>query len=145
VNRMKSNKHEIKVFISHSNEDAGFAQEVRDLLVRRTNAHVFTTEDLSAGEKWEAKLRNELASTDVVVALLTPTSVDSSWVLHEIGAAWALQKRIIPVVSGRDVLKRIPLPLDSAHIIELKDVETAENADRFVDAFEENLTTAHPS
>jgi predicted nucleotide-binding protein len=61
-----------RVFISHSNVDAVFARHVRNLLVQRLNAQVFTTEDLSAGEKWQSKLRNELSSTDVVVALLTP-------------------------------------------------------------------------
>ncbi len=133
----------VKVFISHSNVDTIFARHVRNLLVQRVNAEVFTTEDLSAGEKWEPKLRNELSSTDVVVALLTPTSVGSSWVLHEIGAAWALKKPIIPVVTRRDVLNKMPVSLERAHIIELADVETPENADRFVDAFEESLAAAH--
>jgi len=133
----------VKVFISHSNVDMVFARHVRNLLVRRVNAQVFTTEDLSAGEKWEPKLRNELSSTDVVVTLLTPTSVDSSWVLHEIGAAWALEKPIIPVVTRRDVLNKMPVSLQGAHVIELTDVETRENADKFVDEFEESLAAAH--
>jgi nucleoside 2-deoxyribosyltransferase len=135
----------VKVFISHSNVDTVFARHVRNLLVQRVNAEVFTTEDLSAGEKWESKLRNELSSTDVVVALLTPTSVGSSWVLHEIGAAWALKKPIIPVVTRRDVLNRMPISLERSHIIELGDVETPEHADKFVDAFEESLAAAHLS
>jgi nucleoside 2-deoxyribosyltransferase len=120
-----------------------FARHVRNLLVHRVNAQVFTTEDLSAGEKWESKLRNELSSTDVVVALLSPRSVDSSWVLHEIGAAWALEKPIIPVVTRRDVLNKMPVSLDRARIIELTDVDTRENADKFVDGFEESLAAAH--
>lgn len=131
----------VKVFISHSDVDMVFARHVRNLLVQRLNAEVFTTEDLSAGEKWESKLRNELSSTDVVVALLTPASVGSSWVLHEIGAAWALKKPIIPVVTRRDVLNKMPVSLETSQIIELGDVETPENADKFVDAFE-SLTTA---
>jgi nucleoside 2-deoxyribosyltransferase len=104
---------------------------------------VFTTEELSAAEKWKPKLRNELSSADVVIALLTPSSVDNKWVLHEIGAAWALEKPIIPVVSRRDILNKMPLSLESAHIIELTDVETREHADKFVDAFEESLAAAH--
>jgi nucleoside 2-deoxyribosyltransferase len=138
-----SKRQPLKVFISHSNVDMVFARHVRNLLVQRVNAQVFTTEDLSAGEKWESKLRNELSSTDVVVALLTPHSVDSSWVLHEIGAAWALEKPIIPVVTRRDVLNKLPVSLEGAHIIELTDVETREHADKFVDAFEESLAAAH--
>jgi nucleoside 2-deoxyribosyltransferase len=135
-------RQQVKMFISHSNVDMVFARHVRNLLVQRVNAQVFTTEDLSAGEKWESKLRNELSSSDVVVALLTPHSVDSSWVMHEIGAAWALEKPIIPVVTRRDVLNKLPVSLEGAHIIELADVETPEHADKFVDAFEESLASA---
>jgi nucleoside 2-deoxyribosyltransferase len=133
----------IKVYISHAEVDMIFARHVRNLLVQRVNAQVFTTEDLSAGEKWQSKLRNELSSTDVVVALLTPNSVNNSWVLHEIGAAWALEKPIIPVVSRRDVLNEMPVSLERAHVIELTDVETREHADKFVGAFEESLAAAH--
>ncbi len=78
----------------------------------------------------------------MVVALLTPHSADDKWVLHEIGAAWALEKLIIPVVTRRDVLNKMPVSLERSHIIELADVETPENADKFVDAFEESLASA---
>jgi len=135
----------VKVFIVHSDMDMVFARKVRNLLVYRANAQVFTTEDLSAGEKWQSKLRNELSSADVVVALLTPNSVASSWVLQEIGAAWALKKPIIPVISRRDVLNNMPISLERALTIELADVETPENADKFVDAFEEGLAAANLS
>jgi nucleoside 2-deoxyribosyltransferase len=136
-------RQSVKVYISHSELDTVFARHVRNLLVQRVNAQVFTTEELSAAEKWKPKLRNELSSADVVIALLTPSSVDNKWVLHEIGAAWALEKPIIPVVSRRDILNKMPLSLESAHIIELTDVETREHADKFVDAFEESLAAAH--
>ena len=136
-------RHQIKVYISHSELDTGFARHVRNLLVQRVNAEVFTGEDLSAAEAWQSKLRNELSSTDVVVALLTPSSVDNKWVLHEIGAAWALGKPIIPVLTRRDVLNKMPVSLERSHIIELSDVETPENAEKFVAAFEESLAAAH--
>jgi nucleoside 2-deoxyribosyltransferase len=107
-------RQQVKVFISHSEVDSVFARHVRNLLVQRLNAQVFTTDDLSAAEKWEPKLRNELSAADVVVALLTPNSVESSWVLLEIGAAWALEKPIMPVVSRRDVLNKMPASLEGS-------------------------------
>ena len=133
----------VRVFVSHSNADLVFARKLGNLLSQRVNAQVFTTEDLSAGEKWETKLRHELASADVVLALLTPNSVDSSWVLHEIGAAWALGKPIISVITRRDVRNKMPVPLENTKAIELTDVESKENADRFVGAFEDSLGAAH--
>jgi hypothetical protein len=133
----------LRVFFSHSNVDTVFVRKLGSLLERRLNAHVFTAGDLSAGEKWETKLRNELAATDVFVALLTPSAVSSSWVLQELGAAWALKKPIIPVVTRRDVLNNMPIPLDGSNLIELADVESAASADKFVGAFEDSVAAAH--
>lgn len=130
----------VRVFLTHAPLDNVLARKVRRVLFQRTNAQVFTTEDLSAGEEWEKKLRKELSSADIVVALLTPKAVDSSWVLHEIGAAWALQKPIIPLITRRDVLNKMPVPLEGANAIELTDLETAENEDKFIDAFEAGIS-----
>lgn len=137
-------KHQrLKVFISHSIVDQVFARKMRNLLFFRADAQVFIAEDLSAGEKWETKLRNALSAADVVVALLSPNSVGDSWVLHEIGAAWALEKPIIPVVTRRDVLNKMPVPLERAKVIELADVESPENAEKFLGAFEKSMAAAH--
>ena len=147
MNEVKNSKrpHELRVFLSHSEfvDDVAFARKIRNLLVRRLNARVFTAEELSAGEKWEVKLRNELERADVVVALLTPSSVTSSWVLHEIGAAWALQKSIIPVITRRDVLSSMPVPLQGTRALEFKDVDSPERANEFVQGFEDTLAAAH--
>jgi nucleoside 2-deoxyribosyltransferase len=135
----------VKVYIIHSDVDLDFARRVRNLLFYRLNAQVCTTEEVQASEKWERKLRNELSSADVVLALLTPHSVDFSRVLHEIGAAWALGKLIIPVVTRRDVLNKLPASLERAPSIESSDVDTPENEAKFVAAFEESVTAAHLS
>src|ERR1700733_10721863 len=117
----------VKVYIIHSDVDLDFARQVKTLLFYRLNAQVGTTENVQASEKWERKLRHELSSADVVLALLTPHSVDFSRVLHEIGAAWALGKLIIPVVTRRDVLNKLPASLERAPSIESSDVDTPEN------------------
>jgi len=119
-----------------------FARHMRNLLVQQVEDEVSITEDIRDDEKWQSKLRNKLTSADVVVALLTPHSAEDSWVLHEIGAAWALEKPIIPVVTRRDVLNEMPVSLERFNIVQLADVETQEHADKFVDAFEESLASA---
>ncbi len=141
----RSRNSPVKVFIIHADADADFAGDVRRLLANRVNARVFTTEKKSATKAWLSRLRNELASSDVVVALLTPSSPKSRWVLQEIGAAWVLRKQIISVVARRDLLSKIPVALDKASSIELSDVRTTKNADKFVDAFEESLAAGQIS
>jgi nucleoside 2-deoxyribosyltransferase len=142
--RHANHDRQLRVFLSHSSADVAFARKLRNLLFERANAQVFTDEDLSAGEDWITKLRLELDVADVVVALLTPASVDSKWVLHEIGAAWALEKPIVSVITRRDLLNKMPAALNKrANVIELVDVESARNADRFVKAFEDSVAAAH--
>ena len=133
------------MFVIHSDLDVDFARDVRSLLTRRVNAEVFTTEDKRSTKLWLSRLRNELSSSDVVVALLTPNSVETSWVLQEMGAAWGLRKPIIPVVARRDLLNRIPVSLDRARSIELTDVISPKNAAKFLEAFEESLAASLPS
>jgi nucleoside 2-deoxyribosyltransferase len=120
-------------------------RKVRNLISQNFNAQVFATEDISTGEKWETKLRNELSTADVVVALLTPGSVASSWVLQEIGAAWALRKPIIPLVTRGDVLNNMPISLEPYQAIELAGVDKPEDVERFLSALDESLAAAHVS
>lgn len=131
------------VFISHSIVDREFARKVRNLLFFRANAQAFLTEDRSAFEKWESKLRSELSAADVVVAFLSPNSVEFSRVLYEIGAAWALRKPIILVVTRRDVSNKIPVSLEGTKVIELTDVESPENEEKFLAAFEKSFAAVH--
>ena len=137
-----SKRPPLKVFVIHSDLDVDFARDVRSLLTRRVNAEVFTTEEKRSTKLWLSRLRNELSSSDVVVALLTPNSVETSWVLQEMGAAWGLRKPIIPVVARGDLLNRIPVSLVRARSIELTDVITPKNAAKFLEAFEESLAAS---
>lgn len=141
--RHPKHQHRIKVFLSHDSVDMILGRKVRNLISQNFNAQVFTTEDLNAGEEWEAKLRNELSTADVVVALLTPSSVGSSWVLHEIGAAWALRKPIIPLVTRRDVLNSMPISLEPYQAIDLAGVEKPEDVERFLGALDKRLAMAN--
>ncbi len=133
----------LRIFLSHAASDTILAQKLRKLLSRRVSGRIFITEEISAGEDWQSRLRNELAGADVVLALLTPQSVDSNWLLHEIGAAWALEKPIVAVVTRGDLLNQVPLAGREAVVVELKGLDTPKTADRSVHDFERVLATSH--
>ena len=143
IRKFKENSP-IRVFVSHSAADAVLARQVRTLLSRRGNSRVFITDEVSAGEKWEARLRNELAEADIVIALLTPASVDSNWLLMEMGAAWGLRKLILPLVTTPAVLKRLPIALHGTTAVQL-DMNTPEGNEQFLEAFESTLATSQIS
>jgi hypothetical protein len=117
-------KQDLRIFLSYATADKEYAHRLRGLLSKRPNLRVFTTETLSAGEDWESKLKDELSQSDVFVVLLSLNSVDSKWVLHELGAAWALDKPIISVVTHPEVFFRIPMDLREAQSVEAEYLES---------------------
>jgi len=133
----------IRIFLSHSIGDIAHARKLRSLLAQRLNARVFTAEDLSAGEDWKSTLRGKLAEANAVVALLTPRSVHSGDVLHELGAAWALGKPLFAVITRREVLNSLPVSVQSAELAELDDLQNDEAADRFLNRLEDLMESAH--
>lgn len=113
-------KQTFHVFLSYAAADSPYARKLENLLSRRPDVTVFTTETLSAGEDWESRLREELSKCDVFLVLLSPNSVDSKWVLHELGAAWAIGKRIISIATDPRISSKIPLSLPE--VIETEDL-----------------------
>ena len=54
--------------------------------------------DIAVATQWEHAIREALQASEYILLLLTPRSVDRHWVLLETGAAWALEKEIIPAL-----------------------------------------------
>jgi len=96
---------------------------------------------LSAGEDWESRLRDELSQCDIFVALLSPDSVHSEWVLQELGAVWALNKPIIPVVTHLELFSEIPLELRGVQSVEIKDLESPEIINQILEHYREEIAS----
>jgi TIR domain len=141
--KQATQQHAPEVFISHAAVDTVLARKIRNLLRSTFDANVSTTEDLSAGGDWESQLRRELSDSDYVVALLTPQSVRSTFVLRDLGAAWAMGKPIISLITRRDVLNSIPLSVNESQMIELTDVDNLATSDELARRFSQ-IIGSHP-
>jgi hypothetical protein len=131
------NKDNIRVFVSYAKEDSGQAVELMSQLARQPNFDIFTTNRISAGENWRSLIKKELSQSDYFLVILSPTSVQSKWVQFELGAAWGLNKFIIPVVTSQDVIHRIPLEFRDLHVIELKDLKgNPESIGQIIESYE---------
>ena len=128
-------KQVLRVFLSYVVADKAQAHKLRDLLSKRPNLRIFSTETLSAGEDWESKLRDELSQCDIFLVLLSPSSVDSPWMLQELGAAWAFNKPIIPIVTHPGLFSKIPLELSGIQSVEIKELEKPEVLDQLLDYY----------
>jgi hypothetical protein len=98
-----------RIYLSHSwKNDRQLALRLRDALNRRGHTVFVDTDILDFGTEWGIGLMNALMNADGVIALLTETSMQSQFVLSEVGAALAGRRRdptkfLIPVKVGIDL------------------------------------------
>lgn len=93
-----------KIYISYSKSDSGFATALADEL--RQHGHEITIDLslLTPGTEWREVLTAALKSSDALVTLITEASLNSQFVISEIGAARAFaessgQMLVIPVIA----------------------------------------------
>ncbi len=124
--KIKSNEvtQEMKVFISHSSADSGAAEAMVGLIRAALNISAndirCTSVDgykLPPGSRLDEQLRKEVFSSEVFVALLSPDSLKSMYVMFELGARWASDKYLAPVRVKTVVPRDIKPPLSALHSI----------------------------
>jgi hypothetical protein len=121
----------MKVFISHSDADADLAKRVADTL-KRSGFQVWDAGDNSQvlpGDNWGEKLAQALEESSAMVILLTPNSVKSPHVTHELSFALGntnYKGRVIPVLAAPPEqlpMDQIPWILGHFQMIRLLDEE----------------------
>ena len=106
----------IDVFISHSSKAdaklaAALANFLRDALSLKKEQIRCTSVDgyrLPAGSHTESQLRKEIKNAKYFLALITPASLKSPWVLIELGARWTTEQPLMPLLAkgvAADALK----------------------------------------
>jgi hypothetical protein len=113
----------VRVFLSYADADRTYARHLQEILSPFANFRVFTSDALSAGEDWTPKLRDEIARSDVFVVLISPTSVRSAWVLQELGAAWGLNKPIVPVLTQPEVSGKLSMALRDNRTVDYRSLD----------------------
>ena len=95
------------VFISHSSKDAALAMAIVELLktglgllANQIRCSSVDGNRLPVGVNSESKLREEVNAASVVVGLITPNSLSSSFVMFELGARWGANLFVAPILAG---------------------------------------------
>jgi hypothetical protein len=123
------------IFLSYSQEDKAWAKAFADALKRHGISLWFDEWDLKPGDKLSDAIDRALRESETLVFLLGPKSVDKPSLFFELGAALALQKRIISVVSENIHRSEIPAPLlRMRRVVQGDPEETAEEVARAVAA-----------
>lgn len=120
---MTDNHHIVKprLFISHATSDGDFANAVKQELekVFANGLEVFCTSSpgaIAPGTDWLNEIEARLASTQAVIPIITPISIERPWLWFEVGATWnngrAGNCRIYPLCAPEIELASLPSPLD---------------------------------
>lgn len=95
-----------RIFISHSRADEDLAEALITLLERALLLGVNEIRctsvagyDLPPGASIDDQLRLEIEESELLIALITENSLDSTFVLFELGARWILRKPLIPLLG----------------------------------------------
>jgi len=136
----------MRIFISHSSKDVGFVSLLTDLLIdalpisksdiRCTSVPGFK---LSVGVHTSQELRKELDECQVIIGVLTSSSLVSSYVLFELGAGWGLQKTVFPIIGPGAKFPDIRPPLSEIHSIQYTDLN---DLHRFIEDLAKKLQTS---
>jgi len=96
----------VKIFISHSNTDEELARNLINLFrlalnlshedIRCTSVDGYK---LTIGNNIEAQIRAEVHDVGVLLALITPFSLNSTYFLFELGARWGAEKPFFPLFA----------------------------------------------
>lgn len=86
------------IFLSYSSADTIEARQIYELIFAAGGKAFLSEKHLKAGEDFAEAIRKALINSSELWLLLSRSSLKSEWVISEWGAAWALDKPIIPIL-----------------------------------------------
>jgi hypothetical protein len=118
----------IRIFLSHSSADEKLAEALVDCLMaslvldeKEIRCTSVSGHKLPVGSDTSTTIRDEVTGPSVVIGLLTPQSLSSSWVLFELGAAWGSGKSVAPILACGAEFSQLPGPISGSHAINMSD------------------------
>lgn len=105
------------VFISYSSADSNEANQLFEAVKGAGGRAFLSAKSLKPGGDFAEDIRESLIAARQLWLLVSPTSLKSDWVLSEWGAAWALEKKIVPILH-RCSPEHLPDRLSRLHCID---------------------------
>jgi len=120
--------HKMEIFISHSSGDSEIAEALINVIIKAfklENKSIRCTSvpgfKLPSGASTDEQLKQEIFASKVFIGIITSTSVNSTYVLFELGARWGSTLPLLPLIcdpSGTALLKG---PLKNINVLNATD------------------------
>lgn len=120
------------IFISSSRKDNALAQDLFDRLERSGLKCFLARKCIGTSENWKNEIHDAMNSSKIVIILITQNSIKSKWFIAEVGAAWGLNKRIVPLVNGVKK-KKLDALFDLLQDIQFKKIDSCRKIEEAVD------------
>jgi hypothetical protein len=115
-------RYKYDVFLSYSASDTLEAQSLHDKILAAGGQVFMAPKILKPGDDFAEEIRMALLGSRELWLLVSPSASSSEWVISEWGAAWALGKRIIPILH-RCAPESLPARLQKLQCIDLHRVD----------------------
>lgn len=108
----------MKIFISHAGKDEELVKMFCDLLIQDLHINeneIFCTSldnAIGVGENFDIRIKEVLCDSEVVLLLITPNYMKSSYCIMEMGIAWANKDTIVPIITpplNYNILNKTPM------------------------------------
>ncbi|HEY9610556.1 toll/interleukin-1 receptor domain-containing protein [Allocoleopsis sp.] len=110
----------MKLFLSYSRHDEEIAHKLANFLNKYHNIW-FDKQDILAGDDWSLKIKQGINHCDVLLFLVSPNSLGSTYCAYEVKAAIQQKKTVIPLMLENTLL---PPHLAKLQWVFLEDFET---------------------
>lgn len=115
--------YEFDVFLSYSSINEKIAEKIREKLAEANLRCYMAKKQLrrDQGVDFADRIRDAIIESREMAVLCSPESVGNEWVMTEWGAAWALKKRVTPVLYRLDVAD-LPDRLRRLQVVDFHDI-----------------------
>lgn len=110
-----------QVFLSYSDHDRPFMEDIRKVLMRESFTVWTNTQDIKTGSDFQEAINRGIEEADNLVYMISPDSLRSPYCQAEIEYARQLNKRIIPLLIRPTEMQEIPAELRSLQFINFTD------------------------
>lgn len=115
------------VFISYSSHDSEYALQTRRVLEEKGITSFLVEYGIPVGESWSHAIRRAMEESKQVIVLVSRNSMESNWVQFELGAAWGMGKRVIPLLLPGTKATDLPPLLSGFQAFEFENIKHLSN------------------